>query len=303
MFARLFALSLLCGASPLRAEEAAPLFKRESPEGHLQSRELNEASGMAASPTDSRLLWLLNDSGCSTELFLTETDGGKRGRVSVEGVKNVDWEDLASFELDGKPYLIISDTGDNASKRERCALHIVAEPRLPAEDAELEGAVKPAWTIRFRYEDGPRDCESLGVDAKAGKILLLSKRTQPPMLYELPLKPNGKGEQIARKIGQLAKALPMGFPPIPYGTQPTGMDISADGRMAAVVTYAGVFLFLRGEGESWTTAFARDPQVLDSHQARQAEAIAFSRDGKVIRVTAEGLKAPVVRYRRVEEKP
>jgi hypothetical protein len=81
------------------------------------------------------------------------------------------------------------------------------------------------------------------------------------------------------------------------------MDISADGRMAAVVTYAGVFLFPRGEGESWATAFARDPQVLDSHQARQAEAIAFSRDGKVIRVTAEGLKAPVVRYRRVEEKP
>jgi hypothetical protein len=303
MPARLLVLFLLGGASVLQAEDPAPLFKRQDPEGRLQSRELNEASGMAASPTDSRLLWLVNDSGCAAELFLTETDGGKRGKVSVEGAKNVDWEDLAAFQLAGKPYLIISDTGDNASKRPNCTLYIVAEPRLPAESVMLDGSVKPAWTIRFHYEDGPRDCESVAVDVRAGKILLLSKRTNPPMLYELPLKPAGKGEQAARKIGQLAKALPMGFPPIPYGTQPTGMDISADGTMATVVTYAGVFLFPRDEGESWATAFGRNPQVLDSHRARQAEAIAFSRDGTVIRVASEGVRSPVMRYRRVEQKP
>ena len=303
MSARFLALWFLCGTGALHAEEAAPLFKRQDPEGRLQSRELNEASGMAASPTESRLLWLVNDSGCAAELFLTEADGGKRGKVSVEGAKNVDWEDLASFQVDGKPYLVIADTGDNASKRNRCTLYIVAEPKLPAEDTVLEGSVKPAWTIRFHYEDGPRDCESVAVDVKAGKILLLSKRTHPPMLYELPIKPAGKGEQTARKIGQLSKALPMGFPPIPYGTQPTGMDISAEGTMAAVLTYAGVFLFPRNEGDSWATAFARDPQVLDSHRARQAEAIAFSRDGTVIRVASEGVKSPLMRYRRVEEKP
>jgi hypothetical protein len=303
MPARLLALSLLCGAGVLHAEEAEPLFKRQDPEGRLQSRELSEASGMAASPTDSHLLWLINDSGCAAELFLTETDGGKRGKVSVEGAENVDWEDLASFELGGKPYLIIADTGDNGSKREDCTLYIVAEPRLAAKGAMLEGSVKPAWEIRFRYWDGPRDCESVAVDVKAAKILLLSKRTNPPMLYELPLRPGGKERQTARKIGQLSKALPMGFPPIPYGTQPTGMDISADGRLAAVVTYAGVFLFPRREGESWPRAFARNPQVLDSHRARQAEAIAFSRDGTVIRVASEGVKSPLMRYRRVKEKP
>ncbi len=303
MSARLPVLLFVCGIGALHAEEAEPLFKRQDPEGHLQSRELCEASGMAASPSDKRLLWLVNDSGCAAELFLTETDGGKRGKVSVKGAKNVDWEDLASFQLDGKPYLIISDTGDNASKRAGCTLYIVAEPQLPKEGAVLAGSVEPAWKIRFRYEDGPRDCEAVAVDANAGKILLLSKRTHPPMLYELPLKPAGKKEQTARKIGQLSKELPMGFPPIPYGTQPTSMDISADGTMATVLTYAGVFLFPRGKGESWATAFARDPQVLDSHRARQAEAIAFSRDGTVIRVASEGVKPPLMRYRRVEEKP
>jgi hypothetical protein len=303
MSARLLAFLFLGGMAALRAEEGGPHFKRQDPEGHLQSRELSEASGMAASPADSRLLWLVNDSGCAPELFLTETDGGKRGKVTVEGAKNVDWEDLASFQLEGKPYLIISDTGDNASKRANCTLYVVAEPKLPVAGAVLEGSVKPTWKIRFQYEDGPRDCESLAVDAKAGKILLLSKRTHPPMLYELPLKPAGNKEQTARKAGQLSKALPMGFPPIPYGTQPTGMDISADGRMATVLTYAGVFLFPRRGGESWATAFARDPQVLDSHRARQAEAIAFSRDGTVIRVASEGVKSPLMRYRRVEEKP
>jgi hypothetical protein len=303
MSVRLPALLLVCGMGALHAEEVELLFKRQDPEGRLQSRELSEASGMAASPSDSRLLWLVNDSGCAAELFLTGTDGGSRGKVTVEGAKNLDWEDLASFQHEGNPYLIISDTGDNASKRSHCTLYIIAEPQLPTDDALLAGSVKPAWTISFRYEDGPRDCESLAVDAKAGKILLLSKRTHPPMLYELPLKPAGTKEQVARKIGQLAKDLPMGFPPMPYGTQPTGMDISADGTMATVVTYTGAFLFLRNEGDSWATALARDPQVLDSHQARQAEAIAFSRDGTVIRVASEGAKSPLMCYRRGKSQP
>lgn len=302
---RRVAFLLLCGTGMLRAEPAAPApaFERQDPEGHLQARELCEASGMAASPSDDRLLWLINDSGCAAELFLTKTDGGKRGKVAVEGVKNIDWEDLASFELEGKPYLLVADTGDNGSRRAECVLHILAEPRLPKETELLQGAVKPIWTIRFRYEDGPRDCEAVAVDVKTDKILLLTKRTNPPMLYELPLKPEGKELRTARKIGQLSESLPMGFPPIPFGTQPTGMNIAANGSMAAVVTYAGVFVFPRTAGETWPMAFARDPLVLDSHRARQAEAIAFSRDGTVIRVASEGVKSPVMRYRRVEQKP
>ncbi|WP_367870503.1 hypothetical protein [Luteolibacter sp. Populi] len=294
------AAGLLLFAFPaaLAAEEAAPAFARQKSEVELKSRELAEASGMAASTKDANLLWLINDSGSPSDLFLTGSDGSERGKVDVKGAKNVDWEDLASFVLDGKSYLLIADTGDNGSQRPECALHIVAEPTAPKAGALLAGKVPVAWTIRFRYEDGPRDCESVSVDAKGKKILLLSKRTDPPMLYELPLKPGKDGLQIAKRIGQLGKNLSNGMPPMPFGTQPTGMSITPDGSMAAVVTYGGAFLFLRQGGEAWAAAFARAPLTLPAHHLRQAESIAFSRDGSLIRVASEGAGTPLVLYGR-----
>lgn len=285
---------IVAGVFALHAEEAP--FVREQPEGALESKLLGEASGLATSPDNKDLLWLINDSGSPAEIHLAGTDGSNRGYVALDAAKNVDWEDLASFVHEGKPYLLVADTGDNAGKRAECLLYIVSEPGLPEKGKRLSGSVKAAWKIRFRYEDGPRDCEAVAVDEKAGKILLLSKRTSPPMLYELPLKPTSEELQTAKKIGQLSKPLPAGFPPIPFGTQPTSMDLAPDGSAAAVVTYFGAFLFPRKDGETWAQAFAHPPVALEAHRLRQAESIAFSRDGSVLRVVSEGGKSPVARY-------
>lgn len=281
-------------AFALHAEEAA--FTRQQPAGPLQCPQIGEASGLATSPSSPDFLWLINDSGSPAEIHLAGTDGSNRGYVSLESAKNTDWEDLDSFVHNEKPYLLVADTGDNMGKRAGCILHIIPEPKLPVTGQRLAGPVKAAWTIHFRYEDGPRDCESVAVDEKAGKILLLSKRTTPPLLYELPLKPDSPDVQIAKKIGEIPKSLPAGFPPIPFGSQPTGMDICADGSAAAVVTYFGAFLFPRKDGESWGAAFARPPVQLEPHHLRQAECVAFSRDGSVLRVVSEGGKSPIARY-------
>lgn len=282
------------GISLLQAGELT--FDREKPEGHLKCPELREASGLATSPSCKDFLWLINDSGCPAEIHLAGTDGSDRGKVSLSQTRNVDWEDLDSFLLDGKPYLLVADTGDNAGRRPESVLYIVPEPTLPEDGKRLTDEVKVAWTIRFRYEDGPRDCEAVAVAAQAGKILLLSKRTSPPMLYELPLKPATDEVQTAKKIGEIPKTLPAGFPPIPFGTQPTGMDIAADGSVAAVVTYHGVFLFPRTPAETWAAAFSRPPVELEPHRMGQVESVAFSRDGSVLRLVAEGGKSPVAPY-------
>jgi hypothetical protein len=276
----------------LHAAEPAPGFARRNPAATLRSPAVGEASGIAVSPARPDRLWLVNDSGSAAELHRTDPDGADLGKVVVAGVKNTDWEDLSSFRLGGKPYLLIADSGDNLSRRAGCQLHVVPEPQ----DADREIAV--AWTIDFTYEDGPRDCEAVAVDEKAGKILLLSKRTKPPGLYELPLKPPGKGPVVAKKLGSLGDPLATGGLPIPYGTQPTGLDVSADGKLAAVITYARVFLFPRGEGESWATALARPALALEPHRLRQAEAAGFSRDGTELFAVSEGGKSPVVRYRK-----
>jgi len=278
-----------------RAEDAAPRYVRQDPVATLQSPAVGEASGLAISPAQPDRLWLINDSGCAAELHRTDTQGADLGKVPVLGVKNTDWEDLSSFNYKGKPYLLIADTGDNTSSRPQCQLHVVAEPK----QTDREAAV--VWSIPFTYEDGPRDCESVAVDEKAGKILLLSKRTTPPLLYELPLKPAGNAPQVARKVGKITDPLAAGVPPVPFGTQPTGLALSPDGKLAAVVTYFRVFLFPRAEGESWETAFGRRAVVLEPHRLRQAESIGFSRDGKELFTVSEGAKSPLVRYRTGKE--
>ncbi len=264
---------------------------------NLQSRSIDEASGLAVSPADGGFLWLVNDSGAGPVLHLAGLDGSDRGQVVLRGVRNHDWEDLSAFMFDGKPHLLVADVGDNGAKRKSCRLHLVREPRLPVEGKKLDSTVVPVWSLDFRYEDGPRDCESVAVDVRRRKILLVSKRDATPFVYELPLAP-AKGTATARKVGRLSVAQPRRGIPIPYGSQPTGMDISADGSMAAVVTYYGVFLFPRGREESWAAAFARKAVVLQPHLLRQAESVAFSADGASIFVVSEGVRSPIVRYAR-----
>lgn len=273
---------------------AEPVFRLQPNPAKLVSPAITEASGLAVSPIQPNFLWIVNDSGGTNEIHLANTDGTSRGSVSVEGATNHDWEDLASFSLNGKPYLLIADTGDNESKRNSVTLYIVAEPPLPADGKSLSGKIPIAWEIHFTYEDGPRDCEAAAVDTKNGKIILINKRTEIPALYELPLRP--RKNPIARKIGT-TETKSTGFTlPIAFRNQPTGMDISSDGRMATVLTYYGVFLFRRGMAESWTDAFSRKPLDLGPHGLLQAEGIAFSKEGQSIFVVSEKVNSPIARF-------
>ncbi len=287
---------LLAGIA--RSQPADGGFVRQEAEFRIQSGAVPEASGLAVSPEDGRFMWILNDSGAGPVVHLFNTDGTDRGQLEVEGVENVDWEDLAAFTLDGRSYLLVADTGDNHSKREDCRLHIVEEPSLPRDGALLAARLKPAWTIEISYEDGPRDCESVAVDAAAGKIILVSKRTKPPVVYELPLRPEGRGKIIAKRLGETAVRNPEGVFKMPFHEQPTGMSISSDGSQAALLSYWGVFIFPRAKGESWREALAKPPVVLAPHGMAQAEAIAYSGDGRCLFLVSERGDNRIVTYRR-----
>lgn len=256
----------------------------------LSDPQLTEASGLAVSRRDPKLLWLVNDSGSPPSIHLAGTNGSARGIITLRKVKNTDWEDLAAFTLNGKPYLLVADNGDNEARRDEVTLHIVAEPKAPASDTPLTISVTPDWSIRFRYEDGPRDCEGVAVDPVGGHILLVSKRDKQPAIYQLPLRKTSANEVLtAKRLGLLAPIkLPPKTLPHPYHTQPTSLDLSPDGRTAAVLSYRGVYLFRRTTDESWAQAFARPPEILGGHGLSQAEALAFSLDGRVIHVTSEG---------------
>lgn len=182
LLAGLIAVALLALAGCARSERP---FAQLS--GLLLDSQLDEVSGLAASHGHGDVLWLLDDGGNPARLFAVSRRGRKLATVTVEGVVKTDWEDLAAFDLDGRHYLLIADTGDNGGLRKTLQLHVVEEP------ARIQdGTLRPAWSIAFRWPDGPRDVEAVAVDAERGEILLISKKRQPPELFVLPLRQIGR---------------------------------------------------------------------------------------------------------------
>ena len=284
------AAAMLTGVSMAQEFTKSPELPR------VASAAVSEGSGLAVSAADPDFLWAINDSGGTPEIHLIGTDGADHGKVRLTGAPNTDWEDLAAFTLDGKNYLLVADTGDNNAVRKSTTLQILREPALPAAGKPLAATVLSEWKIEFTYDGGPRDCESVAVDAAAGKIILVSKRTKPPEIYELPLRPPAsKKPVVAVKTGTVLTDSPLGNL-IPFASQPVGMDISADHSFAAILTYYGVFVFPRVANDSWPQTLAKKPLVLAPHGLPQAESVAISKDGKSIFVLSEGKHQPVVRY-------
>ena len=124
---RLSALAALLLCATACAPPSLP-FARLA--GLITAGDLDEVSGFAASREHDDVLWAIEDSGNPTRLYALSPRGRVLARYKVDGAKNVDWEDLASFDLDGKHYLLVADTGDNGGKRRNFVLHVFEEPKV-----------------------------------------------------------------------------------------------------------------------------------------------------------------------------
>lgn len=263
---------------------------------------LDEISGIATSRRSDGVYWAHNDAPRPAELIALDTNGKRRATVRINGVRAIDWEDIASYTLDGKSWLLIGDIGDNAGVRKEYEILAIEEPALGAQPIEL--IVEPAWRLRFRYADGAHNVEAMAVDVAAREILLLGKRPPNPGLYSLPLGPADGATLVARKLRDVdaipapdGQALAARFPAARMGGSVTGMDIDAQARRAIVLTYRDIWLFTRSAGQSWTDAFGGTPQRFPLPPLAAAEAIGFDRSGAAIRVSGEGRPAPWLSFR------
>ncbi len=292
-------LATLVGATPAATFDTAP-YAAPKLDALITDGTLDEISGLAASRRVDGIFWVHNDAPRPATLVALDREGRRRADLRIDGVRAVDWEDLASYTLDGKPMLLIGDVGDNAAVREDYELVAIEEPPLPADAATL--VVKPAWRLRFRFPDGARDCEAIAVDVPAREVLLLGKRARP-VLYALPLGPGDGSVAVARRLLEVS-TIPVPtaaernarFPAARLGGSPTSLDIDAQARRAIVLTYRDIWIFRRSDGESWSEAFGRSPQRLPLPPLAQAEAIGFDRAGSSIRVSGERRPAPWLQF-------
>lgn len=277
-----------------RATGAALPFSGPIEVTTLTEPQNRETSGLAASRRTPDLLWVHDDSGGEPVLYgVSAQTGERRARLRLKGCANIDWEDIATFERDGKTWIAVGDIGDNHARRPAISIHVVEEPDLAALPPDAEIEVTPAYTLRVVFEDLARDCESLAVDPREGAIYLLSKRDPIARLYRLPLAPN-KEIVVARHVGTVPH-LPqpdalqrlLKTPTGRFRGEPCAMDFAPDGSGAIVLTYGDILWFPRTPSETWAEALAKTSVRLGAHALPQAEAACFSADGRSIYVASE----------------
>lgn len=288
----------LAACAPSDGSEAPAERGLISLAGQIEEQSLDEASGIVASRRRNDVLWFINDDGKAT-VHATDLTGKDIGRLRIDDADNRDWEDLAAFTLDDTPYLVVAEIGDNDARYETYRLHVVGEPDLEPDSKRRKAA---DWTVEFQYPDGPRDSESLAVDAGEGRAYVLSKRDLPPRLYAVPLQPTEEGVQIATFLGPVRSLPPPSRHEIEiaalvkdWSWQPAAMDFSRDGRHAVVLTYESVYLYRREANQSWYQALSQEPLGLSIRPLRDAESVAFSADGRSLYVTTEGKNPPLIR--------
>ena len=292
----MLACALLAGCSGPDApaeRQAAPI--RFAVAGRLENPKIVEASGLARSQREPGTLWTINDSG-KPYLYAIDHEGRHLGRVDLNKSDNRDWEDLASFKFDGDPYLLVADIGDNDARYKKRTIYIAKEPRTD------ENKTKVDWEIDFEYPNGPRDAEAAAVDVENERILVLTKRDIPPAMYELPLRPDDDKKVTATWLGTIDSLPRPRRQDVEFATksrnwhwQPTGMDISADGRAAVILTYRAVYYYLRRDGQNWFDALNTKPVRISLGNFQNAEAVAFADDKRTVMVTGENKNALLLR--------
>ena len=275
------------GGNSIKAEALTVLSSPVLWMGKLESKDLPETSGLAASSTEPNLIFAVNDSGNPPGIYGLTLDGEEAGHWPIDYPYTHDFEDLAAFVLDGKPYLLVADTGDNLHWRSRLNILVFEAPSAVTQGDSL----KLAWQFSFNFPAGYRDVESVAVDPGSNSIFLISKRYVPPEVFRLPLRPSV--DVVRAEPVVLLKGIPRPTETAlredptrgAYSSMPTAFDIN--GRDAVVVTYRDAYLYRRKLGESWAEAFSDSPKLIRLPFISGLESVAFDARGRYFYVTGE----------------
>ncbi|MGI8410011.1 MAG: hypothetical protein ACR2M8_09060 [Pyrinomonadaceae bacterium] len=263
--------------------------------GKIESPEITESSGLAASRCRADVLWTHNDSGDGAYIFAMNSKGAHLGTWKVKNAENTDWEDIAAFkDGNGTCFLYICDIG-NTNKLERTEhkIYRVLEPDVSAENKSSTRKsplqTEAAQLMRFRYSDTPHDAETLMVEPKSGDIYVLTKGSrEASAVYKL--KPVFASEALlkADKLSDLA------LPAVPNGLL-TGGSISPDGLRMILCDYSAGYEFTLPLGAgSFDDIWKQKSVVVNIGDRKQGEAISYSSDGNSVFATSEKKNAPII---------
>ncbi len=246
----------------------------------LEDKRIDESSGICASRTEDGIYYTHNDSGDTARFFRFDRKGKILAVFNVTNAqKAVDWEDIASATVDGKPYIYCGDIGDNTEVRKQIYVYRIPEP--PAGGNGEDRPVQADRVYTLTYPDKAHNAETLMVNPANGDIVIVTKTSKKPSkIYELA-HPGASGSYELTKIGEIEVGAAEGF-----GHLITGGDISPDSKHVVIRTYVEAFEYdVTSNFDDW---FKQAPRHIQTNFEMQGEGIGYSRDGKALLTTSEG---------------
>lgn len=262
----------------------------------LSTEERSAASVSAVAPD---VFYTINDSGHDADLFAIDSTGASRGRWTIRGARNRDWEALAvgpcgaDAAAPTASCVYVGDVGDNGKARTAIEIYRVKEPL--GTSAGTRGSLH-STLLSARYPDGSHNVEAMYVAAD-GAIVLITKavgeggKSARARLYRIPATAWGDAKGAT---ATLVDSLPE-FDGGGRKRLVTDASRSSDGRYLAVRTYAWVATFAL---DSATGLPRRDaaPAMCDlaALAETQGEGVGFigKGNGRLV-LTSEGKDEPL----------
>lgn len=266
--------------------------------GVIESDEITESSGLAASKCRDGLLWTHNDSADGPYIFAINERGQNLGVWKVAGARHDDWEDIATYrDAAGQCFLYIGEFGNrDKDGRVEVKIYRVKEPTVAnASNMKRSNAIdtESVDVVTYRYPDMARDAESLIVHPLSGEIYVLTKeRKGASVVFKIAAEFGSAAVITATRIGELS------VPAVPNGYL-TGATISPDGTRVTVCDYRAAYeLILPASALTFDEIWKQTPVAIDLGSRRQGEAITYTADGSALLATSEKAKSPVSKLTR-----
>lgn len=236
--------------------------------------EVRESSGVAISTREPGVLWTHNDSGGEPVLYALDTAGRLIGQVTIDGVENVDWEDLSAGPCPAGECFYIGDIGDNHRRRREIVVHRVPEP------SAADSRISAVESFPMRYPDGAHDAEALFI-LPPDRIHVVTKGGEGPVaIYRYP-------GPLRSEVVELERVRILAPGPTSPFDQVTGADASRDGERVVIRTYRSLRIYRTAEllEGSASLPISVDLEALGE---AQGEAVALGPNDSVV-LTSEAM--------------
>ncbi len=227
-----------------------------------------ELSGLVCGHKNETFIYMVEDKGNPNKIYVFNQTGVLQTKLILEGLENIDWEDLAigPGPVEGESYIYVADIGDNDANRNSVRIIRFVEPDLST-IASNSITINNYDIITFQYPKGARDAETLMINPFTKDLIIMTKVELVTRVYQLKY-PYTANINKAEFVGLL-----------PTSKLVAG-DISKDGQRITVKNKGNIYYWETQSNDIYKTLFHSPPKIITYVPEPQGESIGFSLDGK-----------------------